>query len=301
MSERYQNFEGLVEQSELAKLQKSSVLIAGCGAGGPVALHLARIGVGTKVTGAITLADPDKVEWRNIGRPPYLFDDAAAGRPKTDALDALIKNINPDVKVNKVQEGITLENVGRLVAESDVVIEMVDISRPEITLALHQACERQSRPLVTGLDIGDNIILYVFDYSKPNYTSYLDFFGLPASVTPEDFRGLNPLAITAQLIIGKQERQFTSKKKALDFYKDTFFASDDNINDIFTSLPQDARTINMVQGILNGRYEHIAQTDIASQLLGTIQALAVKQIILDKPIKAAPSPIRVYLSEIVSV
>ncbi|KKS95789.1 MAG: Molybdopterin biosynthesis protein MoeB [Microgenomates group bacterium GW2011_GWC1_43_13] len=298
--ERYKNFEGLIEDVELTKLQQSRILIAGCGAGGPVALHLARIGVGTKNFGKITLADPDKVEWRNIGRPPYLFADAQEGTAKIYALGSIVKNINPEVNLSKVEEGITLGNVDRLVIDSDVVIEMVDISQPQITFALHQACEKHRKPLVTGLDLGDNIIMYVFNYHEKDITSYTQFLGLPPDITSEDFDNFNPLAIAAQFIIGKQECTFATKDDALSFYGDSFFASEANINDVFKALPHDIRTINMIQNILNGQIEHIAQSDIASQLLGTAQALAVKEIILGNPVKTSPKPIRIYLTEMVS-
>jgi len=299
--ERYKNFEGLIEDVELTKLQQSRILIAGCGAGGPVALHLARIGVGTKNFGKITLADPDKVEWRNIGRPPYLFSDAQEGTAKVYALESILKKINPEVNLGTIGEGITLGNVDRLVVNSDVVVEMVDVSQPQITFALHRACGTHRKPLVTGLDLGDNIIMYVFDYRAENSATYVKFLGLPEDLRQEDFASFNPLAIAAQFIIGKQEKTFVGREEALSYYGDGFFVSEDNIKAVFEKLPRDKATINMIESILGGQLEHIAQSDIASQLLGTAQALVIKQLILGNPVKSAPSPIRIYLSEIVSV
>ena len=83
-------------------------------------------------------------------------------------------------------------------------------------------------------------------------------------------------------------------------YGNSFFDSEDNIRDVFIALPHDDRTINMIQGILDGQVEHIAQSDIASQLLGTAQALVVKEIILGNPVKTSPKPIRIYLTEMIS-
>ena len=102
------------------KIKQSTVGIAGLGGlGSAVAVALARIGVGRLV-----LADFDVVEPSNLNRQQYFIDQL--GLPKSGALEANLKRINPYVQYDAHCVRITPENIFELFADVDVMVEAFD-------------------------------------------------------------------------------------------------------------------------------------------------------------------------------
>lgn len=111
------------------KLKKANVAIAGIGGlGSHVATSLARIGVGN-----ITIIDFDIVEPSNLNRQYYFIDQL--GLKKTDALASTLKNINPYININKVNEKITIDNIKRILKGFDVIIEAFDNTESKLLIA----------------------------------------------------------------------------------------------------------------------------------------------------------------------
>jgi len=102
------------------KIKQSTIGIAGLGGlGSAVAVALARIGVGRLV-----LADFDVVEPSNLNRQQYFIDQL--GLPKSGALEANLKRINPYVQYEAHCVRITPENVFELFGDVDVMVEAFD-------------------------------------------------------------------------------------------------------------------------------------------------------------------------------
>lgn len=100
--------------------KKATVGIAGCGGlGSNIAVMLARTGVGRLV-----IADFDKVEFSNLNRQQYNMGHI--GMLKTDALETVIRDINPDVSVTKHPVRITSGNIRDMFVDCDVVCEAMD-------------------------------------------------------------------------------------------------------------------------------------------------------------------------------
>ena len=88
-------------ESGQKRLQESRVLIAGAGGlGSPVALYLASAGVGS-----ITICDMDCVDWSNLNRQ-ILHTPQRIGLTVTEKIDK--------------------ENVGKLVKQSDIIVDCLD-------------------------------------------------------------------------------------------------------------------------------------------------------------------------------
>lgn len=103
-----------------ARLKSSVVGIAGLGGlGSAVAVALARIGVGRLV-----LADFDLVEPSNLNRQQYFVDQI--GLPKTEALAANLRRINPHVSHESHRVRVEPANVSRLFGGVQVMIEAFD-------------------------------------------------------------------------------------------------------------------------------------------------------------------------------
>jgi len=102
------------------KIKTSTVGIAGLGGlGSPIAIALARIGVGKLI-----LVDFDVVEPSNLNRQQYYIHQI--GMPKVEALQKNISMINPYVKVQTYQEKLNRNNAERIFQEAEVVVEAFD-------------------------------------------------------------------------------------------------------------------------------------------------------------------------------
>ena len=103
------------------KLLKSSVLLIGAGGlGSPAALYLAAAGVGT-----LGIVDSDVVDVTNLQRQ-ILHNTSRLGRSKVESARETITALNPDVKVNGYEERLTAENIDRIIAGYDVIVDGAD-------------------------------------------------------------------------------------------------------------------------------------------------------------------------------
>jgi sulfur carrier protein ThiS adenylyltransferase len=102
------------------KVRQATVGIMGLGGlGSPVAVALARIGVGRLV-----LADFDFVEPSNLNRQQYFIEQI--GMKKTEALGDNILRINPYVKVELIDDRLTEDTIPVLFQHVDVLAECFD-------------------------------------------------------------------------------------------------------------------------------------------------------------------------------
>lgn len=102
------------------KLSAGRVAIAGLGGlGSNVAYSLTRIGVGH-----LHLIDFDVVDITNLNRQQYFMEHL--GMPKTDALESLLKKINPYLDIQTDCIRVTEDNIRELFGEWDIVCEAFD-------------------------------------------------------------------------------------------------------------------------------------------------------------------------------
>ncbi len=112
-----------------AKLLDSKVLLIGAGGlGSPAALYLAAAGVGT-----IGIVDFDIVDASNLQRQVIHTTDRV-GERKVDSARRTIQALNPDVNVVGHEEMLTAENVDRLIAGYDVILDGTDTFETRYTL-----------------------------------------------------------------------------------------------------------------------------------------------------------------------
>jgi len=103
------------------KLLESKVLLIGAGGlGSPAALYLAAAGVGT-----LGIVDFDVVEASNLQRQ-VIHSTERLGVKKVDSARQSIEALNPDVKVIAHDEMLLADNVERLIAGYDVILDGTD-------------------------------------------------------------------------------------------------------------------------------------------------------------------------------
>src|SRR5438093_6914568 len=103
------------------KLLESKVLLVGAGGlGSPSALYLAAAGVGT-----LGIVDFDVVEASNLQRQ-VIHSTERLGAKKVDSAKQSIQALNPDVNVVAHDEMLLADNVERLIAGYDVILDGTD-------------------------------------------------------------------------------------------------------------------------------------------------------------------------------
>lgn len=105
------------------KLKDSSVAVAGLGGlGSNIAVMLARSGIGH-----LHLVDFDSVDMTNLNRQTYMISHL--GMKKTEAMEQILRDINPYVEITSDSVNVTRENAAALFGAYRIVCEAFD--RPE--------------------------------------------------------------------------------------------------------------------------------------------------------------------------
>lgn len=103
------------------KLKSATVFIAGAGGlGSSISIYLAAAGVGT-----IRIVDHDTIELSNLNRQ-ILHCNKDIGSKKACSAQKKLQTLNPDIEIQGVDETITEENISRLAAGSDLIIDAMD-------------------------------------------------------------------------------------------------------------------------------------------------------------------------------
>src|SRR5512143_888368 len=126
-----------------AKLLDAKVLLIGAGGlGSPAAFYLAAAGVGT-----LGIVDHDVVDMSNLQRQ-ILHTAERVGMPKVESARETLQALNPDVHIVGYQERLSSENVMRLFADYDVIVDGCD-NFPTRYL-INDACVMTKKPNVHG-------------------------------------------------------------------------------------------------------------------------------------------------------
>jgi molybdopterin/thiamine biosynthesis adenylyltransferase/rhodanese-related sulfurtransferase len=132
-----------VGEAGQAKLLDAKVLLIGAGGlGSPAAYYLAAAGVGT-----LGIVDDDTVDRSNLQRQ-ILHNEERVGMPKVESAKLTLQGLNPDVKVIGYRERVSSENIMRLIADYDIVVDGCD-NFPTRYL-VNDACVFANKPNVHG-------------------------------------------------------------------------------------------------------------------------------------------------------
>src|SRR3981189_2121560 len=125
------------------KLLKSKVLLIGAGGlGSPAAYYLAAAGVGT-----LGIVASGVVDTSNLQRQ-ILHSTDRIGQSKALSAKQTLEALNPDVTVIPYQERLTSDNIDRIIADYDVIIDGAD-NFPTRYL-LNDASVKWNKPVVHG-------------------------------------------------------------------------------------------------------------------------------------------------------
>ena len=132
-----------IGQKGQRRLLDAKVLLIGAGGlGSPVALYLAASGIGT-----IGLVDDDLVDESNLQRQVVHTVDRI-GQPKTASARVTLEALNPETRVVEHRERLNADNVERLIADYDVIVDGTD--NFDTRYVLNDAAVKLRKPVVHG-------------------------------------------------------------------------------------------------------------------------------------------------------
>jgi molybdopterin/thiamine biosynthesis adenylyltransferase len=103
------------------RLKQAKVFIAGAGGlGSPIATYLTAAGVGV-----IRIVDHDRVELSNLNRQVLHWHEDIGKRKVNSAIEKLNK-LNPEVKIEAIEEMINEANISQLVSGFDLIVDAMD-------------------------------------------------------------------------------------------------------------------------------------------------------------------------------
>ena len=147
MSEQYDNRFGGIKRlygsKALTRFKECHICVIGIGGVGSwVAEALARSGIGQ-----LTLIDMDDICVTNTNRQVHALTDTI-GEVKVEAMAARCRQINPEIKVNIIDDFIDKENCFEyLSSDFDYIFDAIDSIRAKVALIAH--CRRNKYPLLT--------------------------------------------------------------------------------------------------------------------------------------------------------
>ncbi len=157
--ERYsRNQKSLSCRDQLKLLQAHVAIIGVGGLGGAVAEILARTGIG-----ALTLVDGDRFEESNLNRQ-IISTPSLLGKSKAKCAAERVTLINPAIFAHPVEDFLTSENGGAILAPCRLAVDCLDTISARFTL--EKSCKNLGIPLVSaaiGGGSGHAIVIYPGD------------------------------------------------------------------------------------------------------------------------------------------
>jgi molybdopterin/thiamine biosynthesis adenylyltransferase len=152
------------EEAQERLLAAHALVVGAGGLGSAALLYLASSGMGR-----ITVCDGDRVELTNLQRQ-VVHRQESIGRPKAVSAAATLAGINPEIRVEPLEERAGPERLAQLVRAADVVLDCSDNFATRH--ALNRACVAARKPLVSGAGIRFDGQVAVFDLRREDAPCY---------------------------------------------------------------------------------------------------------------------------------
>ncbi len=152
MKHRFQRFEFLIGEKKLKLLSQKHVVVFGVGGVGSFTIEaLARSGVGK-----LTIVDYDTVDLTNINRQIHA-NDKTIDMIKVEAMAERLMAINPELKLDAVNQMITPENADAFFdsRKIDYIVDAIDMVTSKIELVLQ--AQKREIPMIASMGTGNKL------------------------------------------------------------------------------------------------------------------------------------------------
>ena len=199
---------GWLTEWEQAALRGKRVAIAGMGGvGGGYLLALARLGVG-----AFHIADFDTFDLVNFNRQAGARM-GTLGRPKAEILEEMAREINPELRIKRFDQGIVPENVDAFLAGVDLFVDGLDFFVLPIRRKLFDRCTELRIPAITAAPIGMGSGFLAF---TPDGMSFEEYFRLEGHTEAEQYvrflMGVAPRGLHRAYLVDKSRVDLAGRK-----------------------------------------------------------------------------------------
>jgi tRNA threonylcarbamoyladenosine dehydratase len=160
----------LVGAATVRSLRNCCFAVAGCGGvGGAAAILLARMGVGRFV-----LSDPGRFDPPDANRQ-WAADSASMGDNKCERYAQILAQINPNIHVSVMPEGVDAGNADSLASQADVLLDCLDVSvGVNIRAALYGHCRRRGVYCLSAPVLGFGTLLAASDPNGMPMDSFVE-------------------------------------------------------------------------------------------------------------------------------
>jgi molybdopterin/thiamine biosynthesis adenylyltransferase len=165
------------EEAQERLLASHALVVGAGGLGSSALLYLASSGLGR-----ISVCDGEKVDLTNLQRQVVHRSDSV-GKPKASSAAATLAALNPDIRVEPLEERAGPERLMTLVRGADVVLDCSDNFATRH--ALNRACVASRKPLVSGAGIRFDGQIAVFDLRRDDAPCYHCLFAEDAQAQEE--------------------------------------------------------------------------------------------------------------------
>ena len=157
----------LITKNGVDSLKGAHILVVGLGGVGSFAAEfLARAGIGS-----LTIVDGDTIDLTNINRQlPALH--STLGKEKADVMEERLKDINPEIKIIKVNRFLKPEEMSQLIDNQtfNYIVDCIDSLSPKVELL--KLAKRKKIKIISCMGAGgklDPSKIIVRDISKTNH------------------------------------------------------------------------------------------------------------------------------------
>jgi molybdopterin/thiamine biosynthesis adenylyltransferase len=199
---------GWLTRQEQDSLRGKRIAVAGLGGvGGSHVLTLTRLGIG-----AFNLADFDSFDLANFNRQAGAMT-STLGRPKSDVLVAMARDINPELSIRVFPSGVTKDNVVDFLTGVDVYIDGLDFFAFGARQVVFAACAGQGVPAVTAAPLGMGAAVLSFLPGSMTFEQYFLFEGRPEQEQAIRFLlGLSPARLQMSYLVDKSSLSFAEQR-----------------------------------------------------------------------------------------
>ena len=182
---------GWFTEAEQLALRGKRVAIAGLGGvGGEHLITLARLGIG-----AFHIADFDEFSLANFNRQ-IGANINTIGRPKAEVLEEMALAVNPELRITRFDQGVTVGNLDAFLSGVDLFVDGLDFFVIDIRRKVFARCHELGIPAITAGPIGMGTGFLAF---VPNGMSFEQYFRMEGRPETEQYLrfliGLVPRAL----------------------------------------------------------------------------------------------------------
>jgi molybdopterin/thiamine biosynthesis adenylyltransferase len=199
---------GWITEAEQQDLKNKRIAIAGMGGvGGSHLLTLTRLGVGN-----FNIADFDKFEIANFNRQAG-SSVSHLNQEKSKVMDAMAHDINPDLNINRFEQGVTEDNLDEFLKNVDLYIDGLDFFVLGIRQKVFARCYELGIPAITAAPLGMGTALLTFLPGKMSFEEYFRLEGHdPMTQQIRFLIGLSPAFLHQSYLIDKTRVNFLEKR-----------------------------------------------------------------------------------------